>query len=231
MIILIPTRIPITHVADDGNWDAIRKPAIRAATPLARTQPQPECGRRRKAMMISRMPSARNMAATIIVSVTTPASGKSKRYAPPTIYRIPINRFQRKPRQLPAENACTIVIAPVNKKIHPSTRLAAMVDKKGKAIATTPPSRRAMPRTRYQPQCFAIWLSTSATASCTCCRVSAMPALIADCDMRSAMGVPSTCALHSAHARYGTAAAPDEPIGRNPDFRVNRLPLRGWCDQ
>src|SRR6476620_5740156 len=79
MIILIPTSTPITQVADDGNWDAIRKPAIRAATPLVRTQPQPECGRRRKAMMISRIPSTRNITATSIVNVTTPASGKSSR--------------------------------------------------------------------------------------------------------------------------------------------------------
>ena len=54
MIILIPTSTPITQVADDGSCEAIRMPAMIAATPLARTQPQPECGLRRKAMMIYR---------------------------------------------------------------------------------------------------------------------------------------------------------------------------------
>src|SRR5262245_55554616 len=44
--------------------------------------------------------------------------------------------FQKKPRHLPAENACTTVIAPANRKIDPS-ELAAMVERKGKAGFST----------------------------------------------------------------------------------------------
>src|SRR5262245_25001618 len=95
------------------------------------------------------------------------------------------------------------VVTPAMRKIHPKATFAAIVDKKGNAIAATPPSNSTMPRIRYQTQCSAICAWALARASLTSCPVSVTPASIAAWDIRSTI-----CRLPYARLPFGVCSHP-----------------------
>ncbi len=81
---LMPVSRPIAQVAELGRPMAIMTPTATATRPLSNSQAQPSCGRTRNAMMTSSTPSARNRAASRIVSVMMPVNGKNASHPPAT---------------------------------------------------------------------------------------------------------------------------------------------------
>src|SRR5262245_957279 len=75
----IPASRPIAQAAELGSPSAINRPTATAMRPLSSSQPQPSCGRTRRAMLISSPPSTMNIAASKIVSVIMPVRGKNAR--------------------------------------------------------------------------------------------------------------------------------------------------------
>ncbi len=80
----MPVSKPMAQTAELGSSAAISTPTATAMRPLISNQPQPSCGRTRTAMITSSTPSARNRAASRMVSVMMPVNGKNASQPPAT---------------------------------------------------------------------------------------------------------------------------------------------------